>query len=85
MAQLLEADRVAAGRELMRTLSLERESIALTKPQLSAALAAADQWADANTAAFNASLPVAARTNFTAAQKARLLSLVILQRFEKGV
>ena len=62
-------------------LSQRREVFALTKPQLDAALSAIDTWLDANAAAFNTALPVAARNNLTALQKAELLYLVCKKRF----
>lgn len=75
--QQLQAIRAKYGSDL----SARREVFALTKPQLDAALLAIDGWLDANAAAYNAALPVAARNNLTAAQKAELLYLVCLKRF----
>ena len=81
MAVLSEADRVEMTAQIMRTLSSEWESLGLTKPQLKAAVDAADAWVDANAASYNTALPVAARNNLTPKQKARLLVFVIQQRF----
>lgn len=58
------------------------ESIACNRPDVKAAIAAADAWADANAASYNAALPLPARTALTARQKARLLRYVIQRRFE---
>lgn len=58
------------------------ESIACIRADLKAAIAAADAWADANAASYNATLPLPARTQLTARQKARLLRYVIQRRFE---
>ena len=73
----LQAIRAKYGSDL----SARREVFALTKPQLDAALLAIDGWLDANAAAFNSALSVAARNNLTAVQKAELLYLVCLKRF----
>lgn len=54
----------------------------LTKPDIRAAVAAADAWADANSASFNAAIPQPARSVLTTRQKARLLEAVIRRRYE---
>lgn len=85
MAVLNEADRAGVHADLMRDLSRAREVLgALTKAELRAAVDAADDWAQANAAAFNTALPLPARTVLTAAQKARLLAAVILKRWQAG-
>lgn len=53
---------------------------ALTKADLRAAVDATDQWIDDNASAFNTALPLAARTNLTAAQKTFLFCYVALRR-----
>lgn len=53
---------------------------AFTKPDLAAAVAAADAWADTNAASYNAALPAAFRTTATAQQKSLLLALVAMKR-----
>lgn len=62
-------------------VSARSEVLALSRPHLDAALLAIDGWLDANAAAYNSALPVAARNNLTAAQKAELLYQVCLKRF----
>lgn len=52
----------------------------LTRPDVRAAVAAVDQWCTDNAVAYNAALPVAFRTQATAAQKAALLAFVALRR-----
>lgn len=84
MAVLSNEDRVEIWRDIMNALSGEREPCALTKTDLRAAIDAADAWVDANKASYNNALPAAARTALTPAQKARLLTIVIKKRFEKG-
>ena len=70
--------------DVMRDLSRRNEPIAIGKADLRAAIDALDGWMDANAAAVNQALPVAARTGLTAAQKAELLSVVLLKRFAGG-
>jgi hypothetical protein len=82
LAVLSNAERTALWAQLMRDLSDARETCGLTKPQLQAAVDAADSWADSNAASFNTALPVAARNNLTTGQKARLLAAVILRRWQ---
>lgn len=84
MATLIEQDRADVWTQIMRLLSADRDSTGLSKADLRAAIDAADAWAEANKAEYNAALPLPARTTLTAAQKARLLALVILKRYEKG-
>jgi hypothetical protein len=52
----------------------------LTKPDVLAAVAAVDDWAEANAAAYNSALPVPFRTTATAPQKALLLAYVCMRR-----
>lgn len=56
------------------------EPHAFTKPQLAAAVTAADQWVEDNAASFNAALPVAFRTSASVAQKVALLGFVLWRR-----
>ena len=81
MAVLTTQQRTALRAAYGSTLSNRREAFNLTKPQIDAAIAATDDWIEANAAAFNTALPVAARTGLTAAQKAELFSLVAMKRF----
>ena len=82
MAILSASDRTAIRSLVGLDLSRTRESIAITKVQLQAAIDATDQWIDDNAAAYNAALPAAARNGLTAAQKARLFMAVTRKRFE---
>lgn len=82
MAVLTSAERQALWAELMRDLSNRGEPVALTKQDLRAALDAADDWAEANAASFNAAIPQPARAQLTARQKAMLLAWVITRRWE---
>jgi hypothetical protein len=55
-------------------------SDAFTKPDLTAAVVAADAWATANAASYNAALSDPFKSNATAQQKALLLAYVCLKR-----
>jgi hypothetical protein len=81
MAALSQAERDRITRWFMRAASRADEPLSVTKIQLAAAVAAADDWADANAAAFNSALPTAFRNSATANQKALLLAYVILRRY----
>lgn len=67
--------------DLMRELSAARTVLNLSKTELRAAVDATDQWIDDNAAAFNAALPLPARTELTAKQKVRLFMLVAAKRY----
>lgn len=82
MAVLTDTERQALWAELMRELSQRSEPVALTKQDFRAALNAADDWAEANSASYNAALPQPARGALTARQKAMLLTWVIRRRWE---
>lgn len=86
MAVLSDNDRAALRSAFTTALSTAFEPLgALTKAELRAALNAVDDWVDANQASFNAALPLPARTELTASQKARLLASVVQRRFDLGV
>lgn len=83
MAALSNAVRLQLWRGLMRFWSNRLETIAgITKTDLQAAVTAADDWADANAASYNSALPATFRTNATTAQKAVLLAVVVLARYD---
>lgn len=83
MAVLPDNDRAETHQAYMSHISQKREGLAvLTKTMLRAAINAVDDWVDANAASFNTNLPVTARTNLTAKQKAELLVFVVRRRFE---
>lgn len=84
MAVLSDPDRIELWAEFMRELSREREPIAVTKPELRAAVNALDDFFNTNAAAINTAIPQPARGALTAAQKARLALFVIRQRWVKG-
>ena len=84
MAALPQDDRLKIWRGIMRYGSKpDTRQIwdGMTKTDLQAAVNAADDWADANAASFNSALPAAFRTNANNGQKALLLALVVLARY----
>lgn len=82
MAALSNNTRLQLWRGIMRYWSSQQETVgAITKADLQAAVNAADDWADSVASAYNTALPATFRTNATAAQKALLLAIVVLARF----
>jgi hypothetical protein len=82
MAALSNADRLAVGQQFCSDISAQRQPLAVNRTDFRAALAAIDDWVDANAASFNAAIPQPARTNLTVRQKAQLLEYVVRRRFE---
>jgi len=80
MAPLPDEDRVRIRRGLSRWWSNQRDAMNLSRVDLAAAIVATDDWIDSNQASYNSALPVAARTNLTAIQKALLFCAVALAR-----
>lgn len=81
MPALSEADRLRVWRGLMRYASDNGLVIdGMLKSDLRAAVDATDDWIDANAAAFNSSLPAAAQTNLTAAQKTIMFCAIAAMR-----
>ena len=78
MAVLTSDQRIVVEKRVMERLSTIRESCAITKTELAAAVAGVDDWLHANVAAFNSSIPQPARANLTPSQKAHLLSAIAL-------
>lgn len=81
MAVLSDADRKAVWTDFMRKISDARESCAVNKTDLRAAVDALDQFLEDNAATINSAIPQPARANLTATQKARILAYVALKRW----
>jgi len=81
MAVLLDDDRKEVWANWMRE---NNESISITKVDLRAAINAIDDWVNTNAAAFNTAIPQPARGVLSARQKARLLTAVVVKRFERS-
>ena len=81
MANLTAPQKLAIRAQWGADISRRRELFNLSKPDLDAAITAVDAWVEANAAAYNAALPLAARTTLTASQKAELLAIVALKRY----
>jgi hypothetical protein len=84
MAVMIAADRAECHGNYMRNPDVG-EVYGLTKIELRAALDAADDWVNANAAAFNTALPQPARSAMSTSQKARLLLWVVRWRYLKDV
>ena len=84
MAVMNAAGRLEAFRDLIDENKRADIPCNLTKAQLQAAVDAIDDWLDANAAAMNSALPVAARTGLSTTQKAMLLMAVIARRYRVG-
>lgn len=76
-------DRAFVNSLLQREWSGRNEQTgAMTKADLLAAVAAVDDWIDANAASYNQALPQPARDALTAPQKVELLYRVARRRYE---
>lgn len=84
MAVLTDAKRREIWSDIMRAMSNNREQTALTKADILAAVAALDDFMNANAAAINNAIPQPARGALTTAQKARLLQIVVQARYIEG-
>lgn len=84
MAELDSTTRAELWREWMADLSRRRDSLALAKGDLAAAINALDTWVNTNAATINAAIPQPARGVLSTAQKAELLMLVVAKRYVKG-
>ena len=82
MAALPDTDRLRIRRGFSQWLSHRRQPFNLSKPDFGAAIAATDAWIDSNAAAYNAALPLPARTTLTPAQKTLLFVAVALTRHD---
>ncbi len=81
MAALTDAERLEIAVRLARKIYGELTATAnCGSDDLKAAADAADSWADANAASYNAALPLTFRTNATLQQKTALLMFVITKR-----
>ena len=86
MAVLSNTIRTQLWRDQERIRPRQGETLAaLTKADLQAAVDAADDWANSNAASFNTALPSAFKNNATAGQKALLLAVVVLARFDPAL
>jgi hypothetical protein len=84
MAVLPDGDRQLIVKNYSSDISALRVAFDVRQPDLKAAVDAVDLWVDNNTAAYNAAIPLPARTQMTTQQKAQLLMYVVRRRFEVG-
>lgn len=80
MAVLSAADRLAVRKMITDFICDNRESVAVTKAQLQAAINGLDDYVDTNATAINQAIPNGARTNLTTKQKAFCLGYVCMKR-----
>ena len=86
MAVLGETTRAQIWRGIMRYWSARVETLSgIDKTALRAAVDAADDWADANASSYNSALPTTFRNSATAGQKALLLAIVVLARYNAPI
>jgi hypothetical protein len=85
MAVLDETARVDVWAKLMRKYSTDGDSIGIDKAALRAAINALDDFMDDNAATINNALPEPAKGSLTQAQKALMLSYVVLKRYQVEV
>jgi hypothetical protein len=78
---LTAEQRAFLRQEMAEQISAARVPFTLTRAQFNAAIAAADDWIEANAASFNAAIPQPARGVLSPAQKAELLYRVARARF----
>jgi hypothetical protein len=83
VAVMNAADRAECHGNYMRNPDVG-ELYGLSKIDLRAAIDAADDWVNANAAAFNSAMPLPARTALSTPQKARLLLWVVRWRYLNG-
>ena len=80
MAVLPTLDRLRVTVQWMRDISSAQEPCAFTKDDLQAAVAAADDWVEANSISFNQALPQPFRGAATTPQKIAVLAYVLWRR-----
>lgn len=85
MAVLPDGDRWEVWANAMRKWSETRDTIAVNKTDLRAAINAIDDWLEANKASYNSAIPQPARSGLTTVQKAMLLMWVVSRRYIAGV
>ena len=70
----------ARARTVAQWMRENTSEVTFSKADLAAALAATDDWIEANATSFNQALPVAFRTNATLTQKNSLFAYVLWRR-----
>jgi len=84
MATLPLNDQQKIWRGLMRYWSKDQIGIGIIKSDLLAAVQAIDTFLDTNSTAINNAFPIEARTNLTTTQKAIIVAVVALVRWNPG-
>ena len=81
MAVLSDQDRFSVWADWMRK---NMDNISITKSELRAAVDALDDFMNTNAAVINSAIPQPARGSLTTAQKAAILSFVVMKRYTSG-
>lgn len=76
-------DATNRARTVAQWMREQAATLSCTKQDVAAALGAADDWVEANTAAYNTALPAAFRTAASTTQKTLLLCYVLMRRMGK--
>jgi len=86
MPNMSDENRQACWQEFMEQTSAAHElyTAPLTKTDIRAAVDAIDQWLTDNAASGNQAIPQPARSGLSAAQKARMQSIIVLKRWGTG-
>lgn len=83
MAVLTDTQRKQLWAKFMSDVSAREEVFGnLLKVDIRAAVDAIDQWVEDNQASFNSAIPLTARTELSAKQKAEIFKLILDKRFE---
>jgi hypothetical protein len=86
MAKLGASDLSLSYQRWIHSMMQDKEIIGnLTRAQVQAAVDAADTWANDNASAYNAALPLPARTTLSSKQKAAILVHILNRRYELGL
>lgn len=74
---------VARARTAATWMRENKTSVAFSKPQLVAAVAATDDWIEAQSVAFNAALPAGFRNAATPDQKMEIFAYILWRRINR--
>jgi len=84
MAVLPEGERAGLHQRIMQRIGALGQTTGALKAEWRQLIDAADDWADANAAAYNTAIPAGIRGKFTVGQKALALALVCFRRAGEG-
>lgn len=85
MAVLSDADRLRLANGIMRFVSDRREPVGYVKADIRTAVANIDSWIDSQGTTINNTFPVGFRTTATSGQKALVVALVAMMRYDPAL